>query len=151
MAIVGLSIYTGTQNDLFLTWNNFKLILLASVPLGILAIGQTFLLIGGNLDLSVGSMVSMSSVMVALLIREYSMNEVLILVIVLGAGAVIGLIYGLIVALIRVPSFILTLGGLRVPPPVDRSPRLGGSHVNYGKAACWAGVAAGPVAKIVHG
>ena len=38
-----------------------------------------------------------------------------------------------------------------VPPPVDRSPRLGGSHVNYGKAACWAGVAAGPVAKIVHG
>ena len=114
MAIVGLSIYTGTQNDLFLTWNNFKLILLASVPLGILAIGQTFLLIGGNLDLSVGSMVSMSSVMVALLIRDYSMNEVLILVIVLGAGAVIGLIYGLIVALIRVPSFILTLGGLSV-------------------------------------
>ena len=39
----------------------------------------------------------------------------------------------------------------RVPPPVDRSPRLGGSHVNYGKAACWAGVGAGPVAKIVHG
>ena len=38
-----------------------------------------------------------------------------------------------------------------VPPPVDRSPRLGGSHVNYGKAACWAGVGAGPVAKIVHG
>jgi len=114
MAIVGLSIYTGTQNDLFLTWNNFKLILLASVPLGILAIGQTLLLIGGNLDLSVGSMVSMSSVMVALLIRDHAMNEILILVIVLGAGALIGLIYGLIVALIRVPSFILTLGGLSV-------------------------------------
>lgn len=114
MAIVGLSIYTGTQNDLFLTWQNFKLILLASVPLGILAIGQTFLLVGGNLDLSVGSMVSMSSVTVALLIRDHSLNEVLILVIVLGAGALIGLIYGLIVALIRVPSFILTLGGLSV-------------------------------------
>ena len=114
MAIVGLSIYTGTQNELFLTWNNFKLILLASVPLGILAIGQTLLLIGGNLDLSVGSMVSMSSVMVALLLRDYSINEVLIIVIVLGAGAVIGLIYGLIVALVRVPSFILTLGGLSV-------------------------------------
>ena len=114
MAIAGLSIYTGTQNDLFLTPQNFKLILLASVPLGILAIGQTFLLVGGNLDLSVGSMVSMSSVTVALLMRDHSMNEILILVIVLGAGALIGLVYGLIVALIRVPSFILTLGGLSV-------------------------------------
>ncbi len=114
VAIIGLSIYTGSRNDLFLTWNNFELILLASAPLGILAVGQTLLLVGGHLDLSVGSMVSMTSVIVALLIRDHSLGEVPILVVVLIIGALVGLIYGLIVAFIRVPSFILTLGGLSV-------------------------------------
>lgn len=111
--IVGLSLYTNSRNSAFLTATDLQNILVQSSALGILAIGQTFLLVGGQLDLSVGSMVSFTGVVGA---YEYTqgMNEWLILVLLLGIGAITGLGWGLIVTSLKVPPFILTLGGLSV-------------------------------------
>lgn len=111
--IVGLSLYTNSQNGTFLTSNNIQNILVQCATLGILAVGQTFLLAGGQLDLSVGSLVSFTGVVGA---ERYvhGTNEWLILVFLLAIGAAVGLFWGVIVTYLKVPPFILTLGGLSV-------------------------------------
>lgn len=111
--IVGLSLYTNTQNSTFLTGGNVQNILVQSSSLGILAVGQTFLLVGGQLDLSVGSMVSFTGVVGA---WQYARgwSEWVILVVLLAIGSGVGLVWGLVVSYLRVPPFILTLGGLSV-------------------------------------
>ncbi|MGH9062151.1 MAG: ABC transporter permease, partial [Acidimicrobiales bacterium] len=108
--IVVLSIYTNSRNGAFLTSNNIQNILVQSSALGILAVGQTFLLVGGQLDLSVGSLVSFTGVVGAYQYTRH-WNEWLILLTLLAIGTGVGLIWGLIVTYLRVPPFILTLGG----------------------------------------
>lgn len=111
--IVGLSLFTNSKNPAFLTGSNIQNILVQSAALGILAIGQTFLLVGGQLDLSVGSLVSFTGVVGA---YEYTrgMNEWVILLLMLAIGAGTGLLWGVVVTYLKVPPFILTLGGLSV-------------------------------------
>lgn len=113
LAIVGLSIYTNTQNSAFLSWTNVENILLQTAVLGIISIGQTYLVAAGQLDLSVGSLASFSAVIGATLLRDGS-SEFVVIVVCIAVGALVGLFWGLIVTQLRVPPFILTLGGLSV-------------------------------------
>lgn len=109
--IVGLSVVANAKNPAFLTDMNVQRMLVASSVLGILAVGQTLLLVGGQMDLSVGSMVSVTSVLTAKLTQDGHSEPVAI-----GAcllfGGLVGLMWGTIVSTLRVPPFILTLGGL---------------------------------------
>lgn len=109
--IVALSAVAYASNSAFLTGTNIERMLTASAALGILAIGQTLLLVGGQLDLSVGSLVSLGSVITALLVTAHLPAAVVMLT-VIAVGAVTGVLWGLLVSLLRVPPFILTLGGL---------------------------------------
>ncbi len=113
MAIVVLSIYTNSQNDAFLSWTNAENILLQTAVLGIIAIGQTFLMAAGQFDLSVGSLASLSAVVGATMLAD-GQPEPLVVLVCLILGALVGLAWGLIVTRLRVPPFILTLGGLSV-------------------------------------
>jgi ribose/xylose/arabinose/galactoside ABC-type transport system permease subunit len=113
VAIVALSIYSNSRNSAFLTWNNYDNILSQIAVLGILAAGQTFLIIGGQMDLSVGSLVSFIGVVAAKMFGA-SWSAPAVVIACLAIGASVGLIWGLIVAFLRVPPFILTLGGLSV-------------------------------------
>ena len=81
--------------------------------LGVLVVGQTLLLVGGQLDLSVGSLVSVGGVVTASFVL-HGLPTVVVVAVCLVAGALIGLCWGLIVAYLKVPPFILTLGGLAV-------------------------------------
>jgi ribose transport system permease protein len=93
----------------FLTGGNIKLILTQSVIVAIGALGMTIVIVSGGIDLSVGSVVALTSVVGAvLLVKGYS---------VLGAaagtvavGAFIGAINGLIIGGLRMMPFIVTLG-----------------------------------------
>lgn len=113
LAIVVLSIYTNNSNDAFLSWTNLENILLQTSVLGIIAIGQTYLIAAGQLDLSVGSLASLSAVVGATIVRDGN-SELVAVVVCLLVGAAVGLFWGLIVTRLRVPPFILTLGGLSV-------------------------------------
>jgi len=113
LAIVVLSLYTGTQNDAFLSWRNAENVMLQSSVLGIVAIGQTYLIAAGQLDLSVGSLASFIGVLGATMLRDGN-SEATMFIVCLVAGALVGLVWGLIVTKLRVPPFILTLGGLSV-------------------------------------
>jgi len=111
--LVVLCALASANNDAFLSSANIERMLVASAVLGILAVGQTFLLVGGQLDLSVGSLVSVGSVITAKLVLGNVPGALVLLVPVL-VGAAAGLAWGLLVSLLGVPPFILTLGGLAV-------------------------------------
>ncbi len=111
--VVGLALYTNSENAAFLRGSNIENILTQVAVLGILAAGQTFLLIGGQMDLSVGSLVSLVGVLAA---KQFAAGWSTVAVVAFGLalGALVGLVWGLVVAYLDVPPFILTLGGLSV-------------------------------------
>lgn len=113
VAVVAVSLYTDSQNPAFLTSNNLQNILSQVAVLGILVAGQTLLLIGGQIDLSVGSLVSLVAVVSAKLF-DAGWSDTAVIAAALGIGVGVGLVWGLVVAFLDVPPFILTLGGLSV-------------------------------------
>jgi ribose/xylose/arabinose/galactoside ABC-type transport system permease subunit len=114
--VIAVPIWNGGSVN-FLTLRNSQNILVAITPVLLLGLGQTFVIIGAGIDLSVGWVMSLASVLSALAIR-FVFNSGLPLfasvvvgfaAAVLGAGSV-GLINGMIIAKLKVPAFIVTLG-----------------------------------------
>jgi len=81
-----------------------------TAPIAIAAIGQYFVIVGGEFDLSMGSVVTMQVIVAGNLIGQDDSKVVPVLVLMLVLGAFIGLVNGLITTLLQVPSFIVTLG-----------------------------------------
>ncbi len=110
VAIIAISLYTNNKNSNFLGTDNIKNMLLQVSVLGIIAIGQTFLIAAGQLDLSVATLAALAGVIGATRINDGG-SEFWAVVLVLGICALVGLTWGLLVAGLRIPPFILTLGG----------------------------------------
>jgi ribose transport system permease protein len=85
-------------------------ILVRSVALGIVAVGQTFVMIGASIDLSVAYTISLTAVMTSLLMQGDPTRVPMSITVVLLIGAFIGLVNGLIITKLNVNSFIATLG-----------------------------------------
>ncbi|SDT34312.1 ABC transporter permease [Microterricola viridarii] len=79
-------------------------------PVAIVAIGQYFVIVGGEFDLSMGSLVTAQVVIAGNLIGQDESRSIPVLIFMFVFGAVIGLINGVIVSFLKVPSFIVTLG-----------------------------------------
>ncbi len=102
----------------FLTIRNSQNILVAITSVLLLGLGQTFVIIAAGIDLSVGHMLSLASVVSALVIREvYNAGvpllpaTIIAFVVSVGVAAFIGFLQGSIIARLKVPAFIVTLGG----------------------------------------
>jgi ribose/xylose/arabinose/galactoside ABC-type transport system permease subunit len=113
LAIVVLGVVGTHGSSDFLTTRNLQNLLEQMAVLGVLAVGQTFLMVAGLLDLSVGSAATLVTVVLARLL-VHGHNEYWSIVICLGLGLLIGVITGVTVAVTRVAPFILTLGGLSI-------------------------------------
>ncbi|MGQ5260927.1 ABC transporter permease [Micromonospora sp. ZYX-F-536] len=81
-----------------------------SAPIILLAAGQYFVIVSGEFDLSVGSLVTAQVVVAARLIDGDPTRTWPVVVLLLAFGALVGLVNGLITTRLRVPSFITTLG-----------------------------------------
>ncbi len=81
---------------------------------GIIALGMTFVIITGGIDLSVGALLGLSSVLTATLLVNLGWGVLPTLVGVLAAGTLFGMAQGLISARFRLEAFIVTLAGLQV-------------------------------------
>lgn len=111
VVIVGLIVYFSTTNEYFLTEQNITNVFLQASVLAIVAFGVTFVILTGELDLSVGSGVALVSVLAAFVMRDTG-SIPLGIAAALGAGLVIGIVNGLIITKLEVPSFIATFGML---------------------------------------
>ncbi|WP_113705236.1 ABC transporter permease [Nonomuraea lactucae] len=81
-----------------------------AAPLVILAAGQYFVIVSGEFDLSVGSLVTVEVVVAARLIDGNEAATWPVLALLIALGLLVGLVNGVVTALLRVPSFITTLG-----------------------------------------
>ncbi len=115
--LLALIAYFSWQGTGFFSLRNSQNILVAIVPIVLMGLGQTFVIIAGGIDLSVGWLMGLSSVISALVIREeYNAGVAPWLAIIqgllagVGVALAAGLINGVIVAKLRVPPFIVTLG-----------------------------------------
>ena len=102
------------ENPNFLEPPGFLAFLKRAAPLAILAAGQYFVIVSGEFDLSVGSLVTVVVVVAARLIDDDPSKTWPIIALLLAIGAVVGVTNGLITTRLRVPSFITTLGMLLI-------------------------------------
>ena len=96
----------------FLTINNLMNIIRQTTTISIMAIGMTFVLCSGEIDLSIGSNVALSALITTILLRDFN-----IYIAILGGisfGALVGFINGLLVVKIKIPSFLATLGTMSI-------------------------------------
>ncbi len=96
----------------FLTPNSISNLFLQMSVTGMLACGMVFVIIAGEIDLSVGSLLGLLGGLAAILTVNLGWSTWLAVATVLVTGAAIGVVNGLIITRLRVPSFIVGLGGM---------------------------------------
>ena len=108
LTLLVLCAFTALATDRFLSPLNLTNILVQSSIMAVIALGMTFVIIGGGFDLSVGSTVALSGCIAALVMVKAGL--VLGIVAGIAAGVLVGLINGVVIALLGVNAFITTLG-----------------------------------------
>jgi D-xylose transport system permease protein len=114
VGLIIIAIVFQSQNDRFLTAGNFVNLIVQTAPYAVIAMGVTFALLLGEIDLSIGFVSGVGGVLTAILLTPDG-NELptaVVFAIVLGAGLAIGTLHGLIITKVGVPSFVVTLAGL---------------------------------------
>lgn len=114
IVLLVVMIYFTTQNERFATIQNFRTILIAAAPFALVALGQTLVILTGGIDLSVGSVIAVSAMSAAWLTLAMPDKIWLAMVLAIAAGALAGLVNGLVIAYLRVTPFVATLGMLTI-------------------------------------
>lgn len=109
-SLVLLCVVLTLASPRFLTVDNLLNVLRQSSINGIIAIGMMYVILTRGIDLSVGSILALAMVIAADLLRNSGMNPLLAIGVGVAAGAVLGLVNGALVAYLRIPPFIATLG-----------------------------------------
>ena len=114
VGLIIIAIVFQSQNDRFLTASNFVNLIVQSAAFATIAMGIVFVLLLGEIDLSVGYVSGVAGVIAAVLLIPDG-NEVstpIAVALALGSGIGIGVLHGLIITKIGIPSFVVTLAGL---------------------------------------
>jgi len=106
----------------FHSFYNVKTIVTQTVIVGIGALGMTMIIISGAIDLSVGSLIALTTVVVALVLRKFGVSEagpglwlpVAAVLAGMGAAAVCGVVNGVVISRLKIVSFIATLGMMQI-------------------------------------
>lgn len=109
LAFIGLCVVLSLASPRFLTGENWLNILRQSTINGIIAVGMMLVILTRGIDLSVGSILALATVMAADVLQQ-GWNPWAALVYCLLVGGVLGLLNGLLVSLLSIPPFIATLG-----------------------------------------
>ena len=113
--VVGLVLIWGVFYALepaFLSSRNLVNLSLQMVAVGTIAIGVVLVLLLGEIDLSIGSMAGLAAAILAVMFVAKETSVILAVLAALGAGAIVGLLYGTLFNRFGVPSFVITLAGL---------------------------------------
>ncbi len=111
-ALIILFVVFSLASPNFLTFDNVVGILLATAVNGVLALGVTFVIITGGIDLSVGTMMTFAAVMTGVFITNMGLPLPIGITGGILAGGLTGLINGVVISKMKIPPFIATLGML---------------------------------------
>ncbi|SFE01545.1 ribose transport system permease protein [Paenibacillus catalpae] len=111
--IVLILVFTFSSSNFF-QFSNIVGILLSTAVTGVLALGSTFVIITGGIDLSVGTVMTLSAVMTGVFITYWGLPVPLGIVGGILTGAVCGLLSGVMVARLKIPPFIATLAMMMI-------------------------------------
>jgi fructose transport system permease protein len=114
LALALACLFFTTQSDRFLSGNNFSLIMQQVMVVGVLAIGQTLIILTAGIDLSCGMVMALSSIVMTKLAVDLGLLPLLCMMAALMVGAGFGLLNGLLVTQMKLPSFIVSLGTLNI-------------------------------------
>jgi D-xylose transport system permease protein len=110
IGLVAIVIYFQARNSLFLSPGNLVNLLIQGAPYIILGMAEVFVLLLGEIDLAVGFTGAVGAVITAWTV--FSVPWWLAIILGLGTGAFIGLVFGLLITRLGLPSFVVTLAGL---------------------------------------
>lgn len=113
LGLLAVCIYLSITESVFLTWDNWQNIFRAQAVVFILAIGMTFVVLTGGIDLSVASMTAGAAMIIGLGI-EHGWPWGLASLAGVGVGLGIGFLNGLLIGVARIPFFVVTLGTLSI-------------------------------------
>jgi len=113
-ALLAACLFFATQSDRFLSGQNFSLILQQVMVVGVIAIGQTLVILTAGIDLSCGMAMALGSVVITKFAVDLGMHPYAAVACGLSVCVLIGYINGALVTAIRLPPFIVTLGTLNI-------------------------------------
>lgn len=114
LALLITCLFFTTQSERFLTFENLSLVLQQVMVVGVLAIGQTLIILTAGIDLSCGMVMALGGVVMTKFAVNYGFNPYLAIVCGLAVTTGFGLINGLLVTRVKLPPFIVTLGTLNI-------------------------------------
>jgi fructose transport system permease protein len=114
LALVAACVFFATRSDRFLTGDNLSIVLQQVMVVGVIAIGQTLVILTAGVDLSCGTVMALGAIVMTKLAAELGVSVPLAIVIGVGATTLFGLLNGLLVTRINLPPFIVTLGTLNI-------------------------------------
>jgi ribose/xylose/arabinose/galactoside ABC-type transport system permease subunit len=109
-----MSLLVAALRPNFLTISNIDFILLSSVVLGLISIGQTFVILSKGIDLSVAPIVGLAAVVTGLMATNQGLPLWGAILLSIALGAVLGAANGLLISLANIPPIIVTLGTLSI-------------------------------------
>ena len=103
-----------TQSERFLSSQNFALILQQIMVVGVIAIGQTLIILTAGIDLSCGMVMALGGIVMTKLAADFGLPAPVAIACGIAVTMLFGLINGLLVTRIKLPPFIVTLGTLNI-------------------------------------
>lgn len=111
LIVIGLFFHWQT-GSVFLTSRNLSNLMLQTSVTGIIAIGMLMVIVSGNIDLSVGSLLALAGGVAAIFLTNLGYGLLPAILAAIAVGVLIGLLQGFLTAYGNIPAFIVTLGGL---------------------------------------
>lgn len=108
--LIALIVYFSFGSKYFLTGGNIVNVLRQSAVTGISAVGLTYVMLTGGIDLSIGAVIGLTAVVASSCMAKIGLHPILAAVIALLVGVLIGFINGILINYIEIPALIATLG-----------------------------------------
>ncbi len=113
-AFVLIFIISSLLNSRFLTVNNMMTVLRTNACTALCAFGMTYVILTGNIDLSVGSFMTLCGCLTSILIAQAGMHTFLAIGLSLIVALIFGAVNGILITKMRIPAFIATLASMNV-------------------------------------
>jgi fructose transport system permease protein len=114
LALIAACAFFAAQSDRFLTSENLSLVLQQAVVVGVIAIGQTLVILTAGIDLSCGTAMALGGIVMSKFAVDLGLPAPVAIAGGIGAPALIGLANGLLVTIVKLPPFIVTLGTMNI-------------------------------------